>query len=74
MSKYFLWMACNDFRFPGIAASAVDVLESVKVRVRLNLPVFFKRFCSSSRRRYFVRQWARGTIASKRGNVLVVYL
>ena len=54
--KYFLWLARNYFRFRGITPSAVDVLESVKVCVRFNLPLFFKRFRSSCRRRYFVRQ------------------
>ena len=73
--KYFLWLARNDFRFRDIPPSALVVLENVKVRVRFNLPLFFKRFRSSRRRRYFVRQWgARGLVASVVDGALVVHL
>ena len=35
------------------------------MRTRFNIPLFFKRFRSSHRRRYFHRQWgARGVIVS----------
>ena len=47
------------------APSAVDILESVKVRVRFNLPVFFKRFRSSRRRRYFARQCGEPVVRSR---------
>ena len=44
---------------------AVSVIECVKARVKFNLPLFFKRFKSSRRQRYFHRQWgARGVVAS----------
>ena len=73
--KYFLWLARNDFRFRGVAPSALDVLENVRVRIRFNLPVFFRRFRSSRRQRYFVRQWgARGVVASVLDGRLVVHL
>ena len=73
VSKYFLWLARNDFRFRDVAPSAVTVLENVKVRVRFNLPLLFKRFRSPRRRRYFVRQWgARGVVASVVDGRLVV--
>ena len=73
--KYFLWRARNDFRFRGCAPSTEDVLESVKVRVRFNLPLFFKRFRSSRRRRYFVREWgARGVVASVCDNGLILHV
>ena len=65
VSKYFLWLARNDFHFRDVAPSAVTVLENVMVRVRFSLPLFFKRFQSPCRRRYFVHQWgARGVVAS----------
>ena len=65
--KYFLWMARNDFRF-----CALTVLENVRVRVRFNLPVFFRHF-QSPHRRYFVRQWgARGVVASVVNGQLVL--
>ena len=63
--KYFIWLARNDHRFRDIRPSAVDVLENVKVRLRFNLPVLYRRFKSSRRRRYFHRQWgARGVLAA----------
>ena len=55
--------------------STVAVLAQVKVRVRLHLPLLFKRFHSSRRGRYFVRQWgSRGVVASVRNGQLVVHL
>ena len=67
--KYFLWSAGNDYRFRHIAPSS----GTVYARVRFHLPLGFKRFRSSRRRRYFVRQWgARGVVASiVDGNLLV---
>ena len=65
VSNFFIWRSRNDFRFRGIQPGAVSVIESVKARVKFNLPLFFKRFKSSRRRRYFHRRWgARGTVAS----------
>ncbi len=65
VSKFFIWRSRNDFRFRSVRPGAVQVMESVKARVKFNLPLFFKRFKSSRRRRYFHRQWgARGVIAS----------
>ena len=63
--KYFIWLARNDHRFRDIHPSAVEVLKNVKVRLRFNLPVLYRRFKSSRRRRYFHRQWgARGVLAA----------
>ena len=62
--KYFIWLARNDHRFRDIRPSAVEVLENVKVRLRFNLPVLYRRFKSSRLRRYFHRKWgARGVLA-----------
>ena len=73
--KYFLWMTRNDFRFRDVAPSALTVLENVRVRVRFNLPVFFRRFQSPRRQRYFVRQWgAHGLVASVIDGQLVVLI
>ena len=55
--KYCLWLSRSDFRFHGVCPIAVTVLESVRVRVPFYLPILFKRFSSSRRRRFFVRQW-----------------
>ena len=54
--KYFIWRARNDFRFRDVRPGAVVVIEHVKSRVKFFLPLFFKRFKSSRRRRYFHRQ------------------
>ena len=65
VSKFFIWRSRNHFRFRGIQPGAVSVIESVKARVKFNLPLFFKRFKSFRRRRYFHSQWgARGVIAA----------
>ena len=69
--KYFLWPACNDYRFRNIAPSS----GTMCARVRFHLPLGFKCFRSSRRRRYFVRQWgARGVLASIVDGNLVVHL
>ena len=73
--KYFLWSACNDYRFRDIVPSSDIVCVQVCARVRFHLPLLFKRFRSSRRRRYFVRQWgAYGVVASVLDGQLVVHL
>ena len=73
--KFFIWHARNDFRFRDIRPGAASVIENVKTRVRFHLPLHFKRFVSSRKRRYFHRQWgARGTVASVTGDRLVLHL
>ena len=63
--KFSIWVALNDFRFRGVCPGAVAVLERVKSRLRFHLPLFFRRFKSSRRKRYFVRQWcANGVVGS----------
>ena len=70
--KFCIWGARNDFRLRGVRPSAVDVMERVKSRVRFNLPLFFRRFQSDHRRRYFVRQWGgRFVVASLHNDALV---
>ena len=44
VSKFYIWLARNDFRFRGKHPSAVNVMERVKSRVRFYLPLFFRRF------------------------------
>ena len=73
--KFFIWHARNDFRFRDIRPGAASVIENVKTRVRFHLPLFFKRFVSSRKRRYFHRQWGgRGTVASVVGDRLILHL
>ena len=65
VGKFYIWMACNDFRFRDAPPSAIYVIESIKCPIPFHLPLFFRRFHSSRRHRYFVLQWgAHGTIAS----------
>ena len=73
--KYFIWHACNDFRFHDVQPGAIVVIEGVKSRVCFHLPLLFRRFKSSRHRRYFGRQWgARGIIGSVIGSRLVVHI
>ena len=41
--KFFIWRSRNDFRFRGVQPGAVSVIESVKARVKFNLPFFSSR-------------------------------
>ena len=73
--KFFIWRSRNDFRFRGVQPGAVSIVESVKACVKFNLPLFFKQFKSSRRRRYFHHQWgAHGTVASVADGLLTVSL
>ena len=73
--KFIIWLSRNDFYFRNLQPSFVDVIESVKSRVRFYLPIFGARFPSSRRRRFFVRQWrARGLFASLVGSNVIVSL
>ena len=75
VSKFCIWVARNDSRFRNVRPSAIEVIERVKSRVRFHLPLFFRRFRSARRRRFFVRQWgARGVVASLVGDRLVVHI
>ena len=56
--KYFVWVQRNDFRFRSVPPSAVRLVAAIKARLRFYLPLFFKRFLSNRRRRFFLRQWA----------------
>ena len=48
---------------------------SFLIILRFYLPLFFRRFRSDRRRRFFVRQWgARGAVASVRDKVLMVHI
>ena len=63
--KYLIWIQCNDCRFRSVHPSAVNLISGIRARVKFYLPLFFKRFHSSRRCHYFVRQWgAHGTIYS----------
>ena len=64
-----MYLSISSISLRDVAPSVVAVLAQVKVRVP------FKRFCSSRRRHYLVRQWgARGVVASVIDGQLVVHL
>ena len=70
--KFLRWCQRNDFRFRSIKPGAVPLLAGLKARLRFYLPLFFKRFISTRRKRFFLRQWgASGVIFSIRGRNLV---
>jgi len=55
-----------------VQPSAINLIASIKARVRFYLPLFFKRFRSHRRRRFFVRQWGgNGTICTVDGSDVV---
>ena len=65
LCKYFIWQSRNDLRFRAVRPGAAAVIARVKSRLRFHLPIFFKRFQSARRRRFFHRQWgARGVVAT----------
>ena len=64
LCKFTIWQSRNDYRFRGIPPDAVSAIIKVKVRLKFNLPLFFKRFRSAGCQRYFHGQWgARGVVA-----------
>ena len=63
--KYFIWLAQNDFYFQDTRQGAIIVIGQVKTRVAFYLQLYFKRFSSARRKRYFQCQWcANGTLGS----------
>ena len=57
----------TEFLTKGVCAGQINTQQllasgaSVRARVHFHLPLFFRRFHSSRRRRFFLRQWcARG--------------
>ena len=73
--KFVIWQSRNDFRFRNVHPGAATVIIRVKARVKFNLPLFFKRFKSARRQRYFHRQWgARGVVASVAAGQLTLAL
>ena len=63
LAKYFLWRARNDYRIRDVRPGAFPLMEVIKARAKCHLGLFFKRFKSPRRQRYFHRQWgANGAI------------
>ena len=67
--KFLVWCQRNDHRFRSKRPSALGLLACLKSRVRFHLPLFFRRFVSQRRRRFFQRQWgANGIVGYVSGN------
>lgn len=70
--KFVICAQRNDHRFWSVQPSAVNLIASIKARVKFYLPLFFKRFSSNRRRRFFVRQWGgNATICTVDGSNVV---
>ena len=73
--KFLVWVQRNDFRFRSQPPSAVRLIAGLKARVRFYLPLFFKRFISPRRRRFFLRHWGgNGVIGRFSGSSFVISL
>ena len=73
--KFFIWHSRNDSCFRDVFPVAVSIIAQVRTPVRFHLPLFFKRFKSSHRKRYFHRQWGtRGVVASVAAGQLTLCL
>lgn len=57
LAKYFLWRARNDHRFRDVRPGTIPLMEVIEARAKSHLRLFFKRFKSPRRQRYFHRQW-----------------
>ena len=57
LCKFLVWCQQNDHRFRSVTPSALKLLACLKSRASFYLPLFFKRFVSQRRCRYFHRQW-----------------
>ena len=73
--KFIVWSQRNDHRFRAEAPSALKLLACLKARLGFYLPLFFKRFISIRRRRFFNRQWgANGVVGSVSGDTFSLCL
>ena len=67
--KFFVWSQRNDFRFRSEMPGALRLLACLKSSARFYLPLFFMRFISSHRRRFFNHQWgANGAVGVVSGD------
>ena len=67
--NFLVWSQRNDHRFRSRQPSAVTLTARLRSRLRFFLPLFFRRFRSVRRRRWFARQWgANGVIGLVEGD------
>lgn len=46
---FYIWRSRNDFRFQDVPPSTLDLIASVRARVRFHPPLFFRCFKSIQR-------------------------
>ena len=67
--KYFIWRQRN------VVPSHLRLIAQIRARVSFFFPLFFKRFRSPRRKRFFLRQWdANGTLGFLSGGSFKVTL
>ena len=73
LAKYFIWLARNDFRFRDKNPFEASIVSSIKGRLRLTLPILFKRARSGASQRLFLSKWgASGVVGRQVGSIFVV--
>ena len=84
-SRVFLFICCmclnflsgtrETISFSICKAWGIVIISWSQIPFAFYLPVFFKRFVSARRKRYFIRQWGgNGVVCSLRGSDLVFHL
>lgn len=71
--KFCVWHQRNDFRFRSVRPSAPGLFASIKSRVRFHLPLYYKRFTSAPRGRYFTRQRCASGVVCSVNNVSFIF-
>ena len=73
--KYSIWVQRNDFRFRAKPPRCSWPPGLYQVQGAFYLPLFYKRFISASRRRFFGRQWGtNGAVGSVSNGVFTFAL
>ena len=58
----------NNHRYCQVPPGAVGLIAATKSRLRFYFPLLAKRFLSSRRRRYFMRQWGASGVIGRFDN------
>lgn len=71
--KFCVWHQRNDFRFRSVRPSAPGLFASINSRVHFHLPLYYKRFTSAPRGRYFTRQRCASGVVCSVNNVSFIF-
>ena len=72
LSKYYIWLARNDFRFRDESPFDANIIASIKGRARFILPILFKRTRSGSSQRLFESKWGGNGLVGRRAPGLFI--